>query len=140
MIRLEEFLEFFKNTNFPKEQLIRFYRSITKSVVFYFLRKRTLNKLLKLDEEIQWPILKEIDNLNLDIYKTAENRLLVRKFINTICCQKKAKSHSEKAEAIYERISLYPEIFNFSKKDLEHFKIVSQRYEEKLIRARKKGY
>lgn len=163
MISIEEFLEIFKNTNFPRKTLIRFYKSIRKSVTLYHVgghgskkRKNHLSKkampfLLKIEEKDQWPILKQIDNPKLDIYKDA-NPVLLQEFINSIRDEKELRSEGKITNRVYKedawlilrilvqtRTELYKDIFGFSKKDIEHCKKAALRFERILNKRRKEG-
>jgi hypothetical protein len=99
--------------------------------------KRVMNNLLKLEKRYQWPVLKEINGFGLDIYRDADP-ILLEKFIQSIKDEKQVKSHNEKGKIIYERIELFKSIFAFSKKDLERCKKISERFEKKLIKIKKK--
>lgn len=147
MISQEEFLKIFKNTGFPEEKLIKFYESIKKSVILFHVGRSTRPQLLKLEKEYQWPILRNIDNPKLEIYKGADPVLLLM-FINSIKDEKeillgKGKFSKEDAWRIFNivietRMNLYKNIFGFTKKDIEWCKKVAERY-RKVITRRKKN-
>lgn len=79
MISYDEFLRIFmesKNIIVSEEELEKFYNSIIPSLIFFYAGKSKEEKLMQLEEECQWPMLKKIGNQKLDIYKGADPVLL----------------------------------------------------------------
>ncbi|MBU2109434.1 hypothetical protein KKB71_00525 [Patescibacteria group bacterium] len=149
MISIEKFLEIFKNTDFPRKKRVRFYHSIKKSVVLCEVGRKAMDLLLKIEEKDQWPILKEIDDPELDIYKDAD-QVLLNEFINSIKDEKELRSEGKirdrvcKKDAwlilrilVQARTELYKNIFSFSKKDLERCKKSTIRFERIFNKKRK---
>ncbi len=130
MITLEEFLEKFKNNSFSKASLVKFYQSVKKSVSLGFVNgRKAQHKLIEMNGKYQWPILKELDDPQLEIYKDAEDRSLLMKFIESINAQKRA-SNPQKTEILWKRAQkLYPAVFGFSNKDLKYCQKVGEIYD-----------
>jgi len=137
MISLEELLKIFENANFIQKALSRFYRSIRKSVVLSYAGRSALPLFLKLDEEVQWPILKEIDDPNLSIYEGTDPELLAA-FIQTIRVQKERNSWLTLQKSVQERARLYERIFDFSPQEIAACKREGRRFEEILIKKSRK--
>lgn len=137
MTSSEEFLEIFKDTGFSREALIRFYRSIKKLVILSYVGRSALPVLLKLDKEAQWPVLKDLDDPTLGIYKGADPELLAA-FIKTIKRQKEERSWLTFWSLAQERAELYEKIFDFSPQEIAMCRRVGRRFEKILIKRRRK--
>lgn len=154
MISQKEFLEIFKkdNINLEEAALKAFYRSVKKSILYsYGGEKSTLSILFDLEKSYQWPILKEIDDPTLPIYRDA-NQGLLSAFISSIKSEKHLKrieiapQEKELTEndaliifrlLIKDRLELYREIFDFSPKDLAKYEKIWERYERNVSRREK---
>jgi hypothetical protein len=149
MIRFEEFADIFGGTDFREEEVRKFYYSVKKSVILQLLGKHSWPELLKLEESCQWPVLRNIDDPNLPIYKGADITLL-EKFMETIAEEKRIREHkspgkvskwSQLQSIINERTELFRHIFGFCKNDIRHCEVVADRYgriRERRVRSRKK--
>jgi hypothetical protein len=146
MISLDEFFKIFKDTDFSREKLAKFYKSIRKSVILFYAGKKARPQLLKLERESQWPILQKIDDYKLNIYKGADP-ILLSSFIKTIKDEKNILLNRQKISknnawrifnaVIETRIKLYGDIFGFTKKDKDWCKKAGERYENILLKKRK---
>jgi len=150
MITFGQFSANFKGTDFKDEELRKFYDSVKKTVILRLAGKMSWPEIYRLEETCQWPVLRRIGDPALSIYKGADKDLLGR-FVETISKEKelrerkasldKVKYWSLLQSVIDERIGLFTQVFGFSKEDMEHCEVVSQRYSrirEKRIKNRKK--
>ncbi|HET6515503.1 MAG TPA: hypothetical protein VFG09_10120 [Thermodesulfovibrionales bacterium] len=139
MIGMNDFLNIFKKTAFREKELRKFYSSIKKSVILLHLGKRAWPELFKLEETCQWPVLKEIADPDLSIYRGADKALLDR-FIKTIIEEKGIRDHKGATDKvrywsalqyqIEERINLFTQIFAFTGDDVGHCETVAERYSQ----------
>ena len=149
MINLEEFLEIFrksKDVNIFEEQLVKFYKSIKRSLILLYAGKRAQPSLEKLEKESQWPVLEKIDNIKMDIYKGADS-ILLRTFVNSIKDEKEIRSSGKKLGRqdawiilrikIAARTELYKNIFNLTEKEITDCERAGKRFEKILIKKRK---
>ncbi len=150
VITFNELFEIFKNSKdviIEEEQLIAFYGSIKKSVICLCARKYAFPKLLKLEEEDQWPVLRKIGDPRLDIYEDVDEKLLTM-FINSIKNEEEIRSGKSKLSSderivafrvwIQNRTELYAIIFKFTEKDIAYCEKAAEKYENKIIREKKK--
>jgi cobalamin biosynthesis protein CbiD len=120
---------------------------VRKSTILLHVGKRSLTELFHQEENYQWPILQEIDNPDLPLYRDADKTLL-DEFMRTIENEKtlrEQKKHMERVkywssllEIIETRAELYMSIFNFCKKDETHCEAVAERYKRIGDRRTKK--
>lgn len=146
MIPLEEFLEIFEKTKISGDALVKFYKSIKQSLVLINAGRQTLPRLLKIENECQWPVLEKIGDPKLNIYKGADP-VLLRMFINSIKDEKEIRLKDRKTSRgddwiilrilIQTRTQLYENIFDFNKKDIERCKRAGRRL-EKIIQEKRK--
>lgn len=149
MITFNEFFEIFKNSKdviIGEEQLITFYGSIKKSVIFLYARKYAFPKLLKLEED-QWPVLRKIGDPKLDIYNGV-NKELLAEFVNSIKDEEElrlGKSKLEKNERtsafhgkIKDRTELYTDVFKFTEGDIAYCEKAAERYIERIVKEKKR--
>ena len=147
MLTLKEFLKIFRDTAFEQTELTNFHRSVRKSAILLLLGKRKLTEVFHQEENYQWPILREIDNPGLTLYRNADKTLLAE-FIKTIENEKilrEQKKHMERVkywnsllEILEKRAELFRSIFNFGKKDETHLEAVAERYKRIVGRRAKK--
>jgi hypothetical protein len=148
MISLKEFLEIFeksKDINIPEEQLIKFYKSIKKSLILLYAGSRAKPLLEKLEKESQWPVLEKIDDVKMDIYKGADP-VLLRTFVNSIKDEKEIRSSGKKFGhqddwiilriKIITRTELYKNIFNLTEKEIASCERAGKKFEKILIKKR----
>jgi hypothetical protein len=150
MVTFKGFLSIFKDTDFTAEELRIFYFSVKKSVILLRAGRRFWPEILKLEEQSQWPVVRQIGDPDLPIYKGADRALLER-FIRTIDEEKRIRARKASIDKvrywtmlqllIEERIELFTNIFGFSEKDFKYCEMVAERYAktvEQRIRNRKK--
>ena len=138
MISQEEFLKIFqKEKGFSQDELIRFYRSIERTVILSYAGKYGLSLLLKLCLKDQWPVLKRIDESSLGIYKGADVELLDA-FIQTIRRQKEKNTWITLERSVYERAGLYELIFDFSPAEVERCIKLGKKFEKLAIQKAKR--
>jgi hypothetical protein len=148
LISFSELSDIFSGTDFNRDDLRRFYRSVKKSIILRQLGKRAWPELFHLEEKCQWPVLKKIDDPDLSIYRGADPELLDR-FIRTISEEKdirKRKSVINKVSywsrlqvLIEERTDLFSQVFGFCSSDLSHCERVAERYGKILEGKRKEN-
>ncbi len=139
MISLEKLLEIFQETDFPQKALVRFYRSSIQQVCLAsFLKGQAKQKILKLEEKYQWPVLKHLNDPNLEIYRDAD-RELRDMFIELTNEEARVRTRSwkELRSVIEQRAKLYKYIFDFNKKDMEYCRKLAERYEKQLLKRKK---
>lgn len=140
LVPFEKRLEIFQKKKLSYGDLFRFLKSIKKSVslclLYSSMDRQIWDKLLEMDKKYQWPFLSEIDDAQLDIYKRIKNQRQVEKFIKSIKDSKQSSSYPK--ERIYERVRLYPIIFDFSEGDIQYCKKISERYKKMLERRKKR--
>lgn len=152
MIRFKEFSNIFKETAFGEKELKAFYYSIKKSVILRHLGKRAWPELFKLEERCQWPVLKNIEDPKLPIYRGAD-KILLDRFIRTISEERnlreqkppsgKVRYWTQLQSIIEERTNLFMQIFGFCEEDVKHCEMVAERYvqiKERRIKNRKKKW
>jgi len=150
LITKEEHRDIFKNSkdvNFPLEKIDEFYYSIGKSIICLYAGKYGWAKLSKIESEIQWPILSQLDNPNLDIYKSAIQRDSVNLFIKSIKEEKAIRAQKGKLTKndtlivfrllIMDRVESFKVIFDFNKDDIKYCQKAAERYIRFQIRAKK---
>lgn len=151
MITKEELHAIFKNSKdvyFPLEKIDEFYNSIRESMICLYAGKYGWPKLSKIESEIQWPILSQLDDQNLDIYKSAISRSSVNLFIKSIKEEKAVRAQKGKLTKndtlivfrllIMDRVDSFKVIFDFNEKDIEYCQKAAEKYIRLLIRAKKK--
>ena len=133
MVDFEEFRMIFeksKDVTITEGELKKFYDSIIPSLVYFFAGRNCAEKLVKIEEECQWPVLKKIKNKKMDIYKGVDGPTL-RMFINSIKDEEEVRLQKKfaKGEAwimlrilIQARMEIYKSIFELSESDLEKIK------------------
>ncbi|HMK56788.1 MAG TPA: hypothetical protein VK448_09145 [Dissulfurispiraceae bacterium] len=139
MITFKKFLTIFRDLGFSEKELRIFYQSVAKTVILRIAGKRAWPEIFNIEEQCQWPILSEIDDPELTIYKGADKALLER-FVHTIKEEKDLrmrKPYLDKVRywtllraVIDERIVLFTDIFGFSEADIRHCEMVAARYSE----------
>jgi hypothetical protein len=137
MIRLREFSDSFRGTDFTERELKKFYYSVRKSVILRLSGRRSWPALLRLEESCQWPVLQRISDPQLPIYQGADGVLLDR-FIRTISEERIMRGQrfsintvscwSRLQFIIEERIDLFMQIFDFCRKDITHCEKVAERH------------
>jgi len=150
MIRLREFSDIFRGTDFTERELKKFYYSVRKSVILRLSGRRSWPALLRLEESCQWPVLQRISDPQLPIYQGADGVLLDR-FIRTISEERIIRGQGSSTNAvscwsriqfiIEERIDLFMQIFDFCRKDITHCEKVAERHmriKERRIKHRGK--
>jgi hypothetical protein len=151
LITKEELHAIFKNSKdvyFPLEKIDEFYNSIRESMICLYAGKYGWPKLSKIESEIQWPILSQLDDQNLDIYKSAISRSSVNLFIKSIKEEKAVRAQKGKLTKndtlivfrllIMDRVDSFKVIFDFNEKDIEYCQKAAEKYIRLLIRAKKK--
>lgn len=154
MISVEEFLKTFRqaeDVRLPEEVLKKFHGSIKKSIILADAGHFALDKLLKLEEEWQWPVLRLIGNPNLSVYKGADS-VVLNEFINSIQDELKIrKQYGGKLKfegedcwiilrlQVYRRIELFQYIFDLQEKEIERCKRAGERFERILKKKREES-
>jgi hypothetical protein len=148
VISFSELSDIFNGTDFNRDDLRRFYRSVKKSMILRQLGKRAWPELFQLEEKCQWPVLKKIDDPSLSIYRGADRELLDR-FIRTISEEKEIRkrkttvnkvSYWSRLQAIIEeRTDLLSQVFGFCGSDFSYCERIADRYGKILDRKRKEN-
>ena len=134
MIPLKEFLAIFnEDSRFTRQELERFYRSVKRVVILSFAGNKGYSLLTKIAMKDQWPILKKIDEQGLSIYDGADTNLLSA-FIRTIKEQKKNDTWLTLRKTTLEIARLYPDIFDFSEKEIERCAKIGRNFEKLAIK------
>jgi len=149
LITKEECREVFKNSkdvNFPLAEVDRFYRSIRKSMICLYAGIYGWAMLSKIESEIQWPIISQLDNPSLDIYKSAIEQSNVKLFIKSIKEEKAIRAQKGKLTKndtlivfrllIMDRVESFKVIFDFNDNDIKYCQEAAERYIKLLIRAK----
>lgn len=147
-IKLIKIFENSEDVFFPKEELLKFLKSTRKMFILYFAGDVALKELLRHEETRQWPILCKLGNEKLDIYQEAEDISSLNMFISsikdemTIRSQKDKLSSADYAQSLYllteSRISLFVNMFEFNKNDLDYCEKAAKRYVKMKRKALKK--
>ena len=137
MIKLREFSDIFRGTDFTGKELEKFYYSIRKSVILRLSGRRAWPELLRLEESCQWPVLQRISDPLLPIYRGADAVLLDR-FIKTISEERTIRGRGSSINTvscwsriqfiIKARTDLFMQIFDFCRKDIIHCEKVAEKY------------
>lgn len=148
MIKKELFLEIFlksEDVALFEEDVSNWHETARKAVVISLCGEKAYAELESLVKKAHWPVLKNIDNPQLDIYrkKFTESSALVKKFTDLIKKKKevvaKKGKYSDYRKVIYDIVGCYPAIFDFDEGDEEYIKRNTPRYEKVLIaRTRRK--
>ncbi len=147
MTSLKEFIRTFRDSGFDRRALTRFYHSVRKSVILRLMGKGSLPDLFSLEEKCLWPVLREIDDPGLPVYKGADRELL-KAFIGTIGREKELRAQKAGMErlrywtalrrVIEERTELFSVIFGFSGRDMRYCESVAERYAAMKDRRRRR--
>jgi hypothetical protein len=141
VISLEKVLERFKNTDFSQKVLVRYYHSSVQIfALITFLKGQSRKKIFELEEKYQWPVLKHLNNPELEIYKNSDVTLRDM-FIELINEGERARMRSWKElhSIIEQRTKLYKYIFDFNKKDMEYCRKLAERYENWITKRKKRA-
>ncbi len=142
MIKKEMFLEIFlksEDVALFEEDVSSWHETARKAVIISLCGEKAFPRLELLIKKMHWPILKDIDNPQLDIYQRrfAESPALVKKFTDLIKRKKEIVArkgkHSDYRKIIYGIVGCYPAIFDFNKDDEKYIKRNIPRYEKVLI-------
>jgi hypothetical protein len=134
MIGQEEFLKIFeKSPEFSRAELIRFYRSVRKSIMLSYAGRKGIPMLTDIDQKYQWPVLRRMDDPKLSIFEGADAELL-SVFLQTIQKQKKKNSWPAVREMAQKRARLYPSIFGLTREELDICVKIGIALEKKLIK------
>lgn len=94
-------------------------------IALYLSNKDLSYEILGLANK-QWKYLKNMDNPDLDIYKTADDSDIVTEFISSIAKEKELRrqsnAYSKLIPVILARIELYKAIFSYRKRDMKKLK------------------
>lgn len=148
IISQAKFLEIFKKTEFSRAELVNFYKSIKRSIIYNYAGRKGYYKLVEIERAYQWPILSKIDNPTLPIYEGADEKLLSA-FLNSIQDEKQLRNNTDDLTPrdcwvifrilIRSRIELYENIFGLTKDELAKYKKIGERYEKTLIYREKRS-
>lgn len=155
MISQEKFLEKCIETNIPTILLKRFYVSIPKSVTYRQVGKILCDLLLRIEEKHQWSVLQKIDNPGLKIYKEAEDKKLVKEFVEGIKLEKRIRESKEKKitinqkeynswsvlkDIILRRAKIYEKMFDFSEDEIKQYEKTAEKLVKRLKARRAKKW
>ena len=150
MTSKKEFLDIFRKSNqvkkIPEDLLIVFHDTIKESVILVLTGIWGYSKLLKLEEDIHFPVLEMINDPDLDIYKGANQKTL-EIFIKTINKEKEIRDGEKKVKGaswklrsiINTRTELYQSIFEFTQEEIEYCEKKSKEYSEHFSQQRKQA-
>ncbi len=138
MISQEEFLKIFEDCQlFSGEELGRVYKAVVDELtVLYFIPKQAWPEILKAFESVLWPFLRRIDDPDLCIYRGIDPAWRDQ-FIEKIHAAKELRRKAFSETAVFEFISDFFSIFNYTKKDLEKCKERAREREPEIARRRK---
>ncbi|MCX6765434.1 MAG: hypothetical protein NT136_00460 [Candidatus Moranbacteria bacterium] len=145
MISEEEHLEMFKKTYLPRKTLVRFSVSSRQIVALSTMEdwNKAYDKILKIEEQLQWPVLQRLKDPQSEIYEDVDKRRL-KPFIRSIKEEEEIrtagypKMKDKMKVLIRDRVKIYKEIFDFSDEDLKYCARMAKRYEKRVARKRKK--
>jgi hypothetical protein len=136
---LDEFIEIFKNTAFSHRSIVRYYRSCIKQyALVIFIPGQAKQKILELEENYQWPILRHLDNPGLEVYRGVKKKRRDN-FIRLINREQQMRTQSwkELRETIGERVKFYEIVFDFNEEDISYCRRLAERYERRLLKRKK---
>lgn len=143
MISKKWFFEIIKKSNIVADEgfVNSFYDSIPSSYVSYKLGYLEFKKLYEKETEDTFPLLKEIVGRMDILEKLGADKEMAQEFIDCVAREKDIRARNgdwaELRKVINDRISLYPQIFNFNKAEVSFFEMIAEEVKKENYKKKK---